>query len=496
MDREAQEAFRDLVRRDGDALARTGFLLTGDWARGEDLTRSALAATWARWRSLRAGEAADAYAVRSLARRATAWWRPRRVEVPADAVTEALATLPPRQRAVVVLCCADGLTEAETAAALGIPATTVRNAQATALTRLRALGIDEHRLRSAVGGATGESADDRARAVFALVRRRRQQRLAAVACAAVLPMFLAVASTPRVAPAALHPGSPEASPAATATAEPAPSESASPAPGDPGTADPSEQPTGSPDPAATDAPGSPIPIDPDLPLLRPVAPHVPVDVYVLLDDSGDMPSGSVTDPVLRTVYDGLVADGVDLRWGLATFRDQVLGDPGHGYVRVADLGAGYVSTADLNNAGGGDRDDDWTFALDGVLGVGHFPYTRSGKGASFRPEARKVVLFVSNAPMRVGVAPSLDSSLARLNAAGVTVVAIQPTTSAGPDAEVAEDLGRLVRGTGGVVSRPVDCDGDGTRDVGNGEPLVCDAEYDGTDLTGLADAMVRLVSET
>ena len=158
MNPEAEAAFRDLVRERGDALARTAYLLTGDWARAEDLVQSALATTWTHWRTLRAQEAAEAYARRCMARLATSWWRRRwRGEVPtadlpddagaspyddvdvADSVSRALATLPARQRAIVVLRYFDDLTEAATAEALGCAVGTVKSGHAAALERLRGL---------------------------------------------------------------------------------------------------------------------------------------------------------------------------------------------------------------------------------------------------------------------------------------------------------------------------------------------------------------------
>lgn len=160
MDHEAETAFRELVRGRGDALARTGYLLTGDWARGEDLVQSALATTWSHWRSLREPDAAEAYARRCMARLATAWWRRKwRGEVPtgelperagvspydavdiADSVRRALAMLTARQRAVVVLRYFDDLNEADTAAALGCPVGTVKSTHAAALARLRDLDM-------------------------------------------------------------------------------------------------------------------------------------------------------------------------------------------------------------------------------------------------------------------------------------------------------------------------------------------------------------------
>lgn len=158
MDGDAERTFRDLVRGRGDALARTAYLLTGDWAKAEDLVQSALATTWSHWRSLQSMAAAEAYTRTCMARLATSWWRRRwRAEVPtenvpeaagrspyddvdvAHAVTRALAKLPPRQRAVVVLRYFDDLTEVDTAETLGIAVGTVKSAHAAALTKLRTL---------------------------------------------------------------------------------------------------------------------------------------------------------------------------------------------------------------------------------------------------------------------------------------------------------------------------------------------------------------------
>ena len=155
---EAEARFRELVAARGDALARTAFLLTGDWARAEDLVQSALATTWSHWRSLRAADAAEAYTRRTMTRLAVSWWRRKwRAEVPhgvlpdeharspyddvdvAETVRAALARLTAKQRAVVVLRYFDDLTEADTASALGCAVGTVKSVHAAALAKLRAL---------------------------------------------------------------------------------------------------------------------------------------------------------------------------------------------------------------------------------------------------------------------------------------------------------------------------------------------------------------------
>ena len=143
----------------GPRLHRVGYLLTGDWASAEDLVQHALVATWRRFDEL---DVPDAFARRVLARSAASGGRRMghgvaphdRLPEPssadpwdgvdtAEGVRRALLTLPPRQRAVVVLRFLDDLSAADTAAALGWPVGTVKSTSARALAALRAAGIDE-----------------------------------------------------------------------------------------------------------------------------------------------------------------------------------------------------------------------------------------------------------------------------------------------------------------------------------------------------------------
>lgn len=142
-------------------LHRTAFLLTGDGVLAQDLVQHACAAVW----PLRPAGAPDAYARTVLVRTASAWRRRRwRAEVPTAVLPEAglpagagsdpwadvdrramvaraLAALPARQRALLVLRFFDDLSEAQTAAALGWPAGTVKSTTARALAALRAGGL-------------------------------------------------------------------------------------------------------------------------------------------------------------------------------------------------------------------------------------------------------------------------------------------------------------------------------------------------------------------
>jgi len=155
------EGFREFVQSRGSALSRTAYLLTGDHQLAEDLVQQALAKTAAHWRRVVEGGNPEGYVRRAMVNERTSRWRRRRyTEVSADAATakgaaavaddsetvvrrialaRALATLPARQRAVVVLRYFEDLTEAQTAETLGCSVGTVKSQAHDALARLRAL---------------------------------------------------------------------------------------------------------------------------------------------------------------------------------------------------------------------------------------------------------------------------------------------------------------------------------------------------------------------
>jgi RNA polymerase sigma-70 factor (sigma-E family) len=146
-----RESFTEWARERQLPLLRTAILLTGDHHRAEDLVQEALAKVALRWRRLQSGYP-DAYARQIMARDNISWWRRRGVETAAEIreaptpdphvdrrlmITDALAQLTPRQRAVVVLRYYDDLTERDTATALGVSVGTVKSQTHLALRRLR-----------------------------------------------------------------------------------------------------------------------------------------------------------------------------------------------------------------------------------------------------------------------------------------------------------------------------------------------------------------------
>jgi RNA polymerase sigma-70 factor (sigma-E family) len=146
--------FVEFVGSRGPALHRTAMLLTRHPAAAEDLVQTALAKAWPSWNRIDGDP--EAYVRRIIVNEfASAWrrrWRGERPTadlpelavadhgetVPArQALLRALGTLPPRQRAVLVLRFFHDYTEAYTAETLGIRVGTVKSQTAKALAALR-----------------------------------------------------------------------------------------------------------------------------------------------------------------------------------------------------------------------------------------------------------------------------------------------------------------------------------------------------------------------
>jgi RNA polymerase sigma-70 factor (sigma-E family) len=148
--------FTEFVHASWASLYRTAYLMLGDRAEAEDLVQTTLAKTYASWSKVRDVGAAPAYARTVLVNTAASWfrkksWRNERPTAnlpdrphetdPSDrpAVVDALAQLPPRQRAVIVLRYYEDLSVAQTASALGCSDGTVKSQTSDALNRLRVL---------------------------------------------------------------------------------------------------------------------------------------------------------------------------------------------------------------------------------------------------------------------------------------------------------------------------------------------------------------------
>jgi RNA polymerase sigma-70 factor (sigma-E family) len=152
------EEFIEFAVATSPRLRRMAFLMCGDWHTAEDLAQTTLAKVFVSWRRIRRQDAVHAYATRTLVNAYLADKRLRRntelltgnipdraVDSPAPetriVVLNALATLPPRGRAVVVLRYWADLSVEQAAAVLGCSPGNVKSQSARALEKLRvALG--------------------------------------------------------------------------------------------------------------------------------------------------------------------------------------------------------------------------------------------------------------------------------------------------------------------------------------------------------------------
>jgi len=155
------DEFVEFVQQCSLPLRRTAFLLCGDWHRAEDLVQTTLAKLFRAWSRVRKMEHREAYARQVLMRTAIDesrrfWHRER----PSDSLPEragphvdsdlsldlrrALAALPVRQRAALVLRHWEDLPIHEVARVLRCTEGTVKSQSAKAITTLRTMiGTDQ-----------------------------------------------------------------------------------------------------------------------------------------------------------------------------------------------------------------------------------------------------------------------------------------------------------------------------------------------------------------
>ncbi len=148
-------AFADAA---SSGLLGTAFLLCGDWHTAEDLTQTTLAKLFASWHRIRDKDAVHAYARRTLLntylvdcrrkhRREVLTGDPEKLADRAEspntelrlALSDALGTLAPKARAVVVLRYWDDMSVDQVAALLGCSPGNVKSQSARALEKLRLL---------------------------------------------------------------------------------------------------------------------------------------------------------------------------------------------------------------------------------------------------------------------------------------------------------------------------------------------------------------------
>jgi RNA polymerase sigma-70 factor (sigma-E family) len=174
--RNADVAIESLFHACYPRLVRTGYALVGDWDLAEQLAQEAYLRLWRRWRWISDPQAAPAYLQRTIVNLSRETIRRRMTERralraggprPADAhvpdaaalveLRRAVAALPARKRECVVLRYLLGLSEAETANALGISVGTVKSQTHKGLAQLK------ERLADTADGAGSADVADTAR---------------------------------------------------------------------------------------------------------------------------------------------------------------------------------------------------------------------------------------------------------------------------------------------------------------------------------------------
>lgn len=152
MDERADAQFEAFVRARLAELLRFGHVLSGNPHAAADLVQDALERTLLAWPRVQKRDDPEGYVRRTMINRYISIWRRHSRERLVAQVPEkasgseppvhsdlmwALAQLPPRARAVVVLRFYQDLSERETAAMLGCSIGTVKSQTARALARLR-----------------------------------------------------------------------------------------------------------------------------------------------------------------------------------------------------------------------------------------------------------------------------------------------------------------------------------------------------------------------
>ena len=150
------EEFVEFAAASSGRLRRAAFLLCGEWHTAEDLAQATLAKLFVSWRRISRRDSAYAYATRTLVNTYLADRRTKRAgelltarlpERPVEQqapelrimVLDALAALPPRARAVVVLRYWADMSVEQVAAMLDCSEGTVKSQSARGLDKLRPL---------------------------------------------------------------------------------------------------------------------------------------------------------------------------------------------------------------------------------------------------------------------------------------------------------------------------------------------------------------------
>ncbi|MDX6332008.1 MAG: hypothetical protein QOI83_4391 [Streptomycetaceae bacterium] len=156
MKSEPDEDFHDFMVSRWPRLLRTAYLITGNHHEAEELAQATMAVVFAKWGRVRRSDDMNAYVSRIMINKNADRFRrskgrewitalipdtpvpDRTAQIQERSVlVDALARLPRRQRAAVVLCYFNDMTHTQIATVLGTQTSTVRSQITRALARLR-----------------------------------------------------------------------------------------------------------------------------------------------------------------------------------------------------------------------------------------------------------------------------------------------------------------------------------------------------------------------
>ena len=226
----------------------------------------------------------------------------------------------------------------------------------------------------------------------------------------------------------------------------------------------------------------------------------PVDIWFLMDTSGSM-GGAIEGLQLGIdrIIEELKGAGLDAWFGLAEYKGE-----NYRYQRLADIappGKSFEAGLRRLYASGGGEETQYTSLYQTATGVGQEDVgIQAGRGASFRPEALKIVVHASDEPFgNVPDGPTAQDAIVALNAKGIFHVGLdlsagaEGISTAPPTNNVKEDMDEIARATGTFAPpEGVDCNGDGAIDLQAGEPLTCPI-IRGQDNVEISEAIISAV---
>ena len=210
-----------------------------------------------------------------------------------------------------------------------------------------------------------------------------------------------------------------------------------------------------------------------------------LDVFFLIDVSGSMQDAiDGTGRAMKDIVTKLTNSGIDVRFGVGEYRSYTQAPV---YRRVLDItndcAAVEEALESLIASGGGEETQ-----LEALYQVargesrpGVNVVVPSDQDATWRGDATRVIIHTTDEPISEGPPnPSYQEVADALNAELIDQIGVAIEDSFGGGGSVGDDpppsegLSRVAADTGTVAPEEgVDCNGDGTADIAEGQPLVC-----------------------